>query len=83
MLNSYNPGDLGISDRFLSTRPSMASDPENWSVGEERLPTKLGAASAEQVENQLLKGLDAWMCPFFFSIGDVVNPIPSTTYICI
>ena len=59
----------------------MASDPENWSVGEERLPTKLGAASAEHVENQL-KGLDAWMCPFF-SIGDVVNPIPSTTYIYI
>lgn len=69
MLNSYNPGDLGISDvlpLLLPLNSSMASDPENWSVGEERLPTKLGAASAEHVKNQLLKGLDAWMWGFFF-----------------
>lgn len=35
----------------------MASEPEDWSVAEERLPAKLGAAL--EVENQLLKGLDA------------------------
>ena len=42
-----------------SLQRKTASDPDNWSVAEETLPAKLGAASAEHVENQLLKGLDA------------------------